>query len=660
MGKGTAMGRKAPGQSIHWRMFFLLALVAGCLAAIPPTRAAASASPATVEGQIVLGFEETTTTADRDAIVAALGGRTLWELSTLPVRLVELPKNQALPASILPPGLRYAEPNYIQEEQALPNDYGVPGMWGLHNTGQTIFNQVGTVDADIDTPEAWDITTGSQEIVVGILDSGVDLQHPDLAGNLWTAPAGWNVAKYPACGAGTHGIDTSLAYTAQVYDCAPNDEAGHGTHVAGTIGAIGNNGIGVTGVAQRTSMMILKHGGTGSFSTFNTAVALDYALLAKDNGINLRVINGSFGGPDNEFNQLLHDFVAAGNVRNILFVFAAGNGGTDGVGDNNETTPFYPANYDLPNIITVAATDNRDQLASFSNYGAQHVHLAAPGVNVLSTFPTYAVTGADTLNYGINNGTSMASPHVAGAAALVLSAPGFGNLTATELRQRLVNCGDPVAGLAGKISSGKRLNVRRAIDGCTVTFSDVPPSHQYYQAITSLATQGVIKGYADGRYGPEDTTLRAQMAVLIVRAMGWSGDQQPNPFNDGGALSPELWAAVATLAAKPYPCGKPTPCLVATGYGGGKFGPNDKVLHAQTISFITRAMVARGTWQLQPDNDPGLYPSVAIASGHRQDVLTYYHYAGVLPGTTARGTWDAAFQPSTRGWFAQALYQALK
>jgi hypothetical protein len=425
---------------------------------------------------------------------------------------------------------------------------------------------------------------------------------------------------------------------------------------------VGNNGSLVTGINWQTSMMILKHGGAAdSFSFFNTAVALDYAILAKDAGVNLRVVNGSFGATQEPNTQLVRDYAGELNERDILFVVAAGNGGPDSVGDNNETTPFYPGSFDLPNMVTVAATDNRDQLGSFSNYGAQHVHLGAPGVAILSTFPRYPVTSDPSgRGFGTINGTSMASPLVAGAAALVLSAPGLGNLTMAQLRHRLVNCGDPIAALAGKTTSGKRLNVRKAIDGCTVTFSDVPAGHPYYAAITTLATEGVIRGYGNGRYGPGDTTLRAQMAVLLVRAMGWSGEEAENPFNDGGSLNAELWQAVAILATKPYDCGRPSPCYVATGYGNGRFGPNDRVLHAQTISFITRAMIAKGEWQLQPDDDPGLYPSVAANSGHRLDVITYYHYAGAIPDTNPRSSWSAAFQPSNRGWFAQALYQAIR
>jgi subtilisin family serine protease len=628
----------------------LLGLFAALPAPIGAAAAGAGASPEVVPNQVVLGFEEGTTAADRDRIVAALGGRTLWELRSVPVRLVAMATDRVSGATALPPGLRYAEPNFVVRQQATPNDEYMQYLWGMHNTGQTIREQPGIADADVDAPEAWNTTTGSRNIVVAIVDSGIDLTHPDLVANMWRAPSGWSLPSFPACGAGTIGVDVSLVASHQYYDCAPEDENGHGTHVAGTVGAVGNNGGLVTGINWQTSMMILKHAGAAdTFSGFNTAAALDYAIQAKDAGVNLRVINGSFGGGVDQTTQFTFDMISELNERDILFVAAAGNGGPDGVGDNNETTPFYPGSFDLPNMVTVAATDNRDQLGSFSNYGAQHVHLGAPGVAILSTMPRYPVT-SDPSGRGFNtiNGTSMASPLVAGAAALVLSAPGLGNLTMAQLRHRLVNCGDPIAALAGKTTSGKRLNVRKAIDGCNVTFSDVPTDHPYYEAITTLATEGVIRGYGNGRYGPGDTTLRAQMAVLLVRAMGWSGEQAENPFTDGGGIDPELWDAVAILAARD----------IARGYSATSYGPNNRVLQAQAISLIARTMVAQGYWEYQPDN-PALYTAVPVSAGHRIDLATFVHYAGALPDVPTNQSFAEWNQAATRGWFARALWQAL-
>jgi spore coat protein A len=180
-------------------------------------------------------------------------------------------------------------------------------------------------------------------------------------------------------------------------------------------------------------------------------------------------------------------------------------------------------------------------------------------------------------------------------------------------------------------------------------FCDVPASAPYYTAVTQLAARGIIKGYDTGCFGPDDTTLRAQMAALIARAMGWDAEDWGNPFIDQGAVDNDLWRNVGTLAHY----------NVARGYGDGTFGPTDPVLQAQTISFITRAMVAKGYWAQQADN-PAYYPEVPSSSGHREDIATYVTYAGTIPGTAApTASWPSWQQPATRSWFALSEWQAL-
>jgi subtilisin family serine protease len=221
----------------------------------------------------------------------------------------------------------------------------------------------GTPSADVSAPAAWDITTGNQTLVVGVLDSGIDVAHPDLAANLWSAPSGWSLR---GCG-GTHGYD------AITNDCTPQDENGHGTHVAGTIGARGNNATGVTGVNWAVSIMALRFlDASGSGYLFDEVEAIDYAVQAKRLGVPLRVLNASYGSPTPS--QSERDAIAHAADNGILFVAAAGNESA-----NNDSVPCYPASHDLPNIIGVAATGNRDELASFSNYGATSVDLGAPG-----------------------------------------------------------------------------------------------------------------------------------------------------------------------------------------------------------------------------------------------------------------------------------------
>jgi hypothetical protein len=183
------------------------------------------------------------------------------------------------------------------------------------------------------------------------------------------------------------------------------------------------------------------------------------------------------------------------------------------------------------------------------------------------------------------------------------------------------------------------------------TFCDVNGSTTYGNAITQLAARGVIRGYGNGCFGPDDTTQRAQMAAFIARAMGWDAEDHGNPFADANGIDATLWRNVGTLAFY----------QVAFGYDATHFGPTDKVTQAQTISFVTRAMVKKGYWQQQPDNNPSLYGDVPASSGHRADIATYLHYvAGPLPGTANTGQWANWSQPASRGWFSETLWNALQ
>ncbi|MEZ4359016.1 MAG: S8 family serine peptidase [Kofleriaceae bacterium] len=340
------------------------------------------------------------------------------------------------------PTVKYAEPNYIVHAFATPNDARFNELWGMNNTGQT----GGTADADIDAVEAWDNSVGSSEIVVGVVDTGVDYNHEDLAANIWTNPG-----EIPGNGIDDDGngvIDDVHGFNAITNGGDPLDDNDHGSHCSGTIGGVGGNGIGVAGVNWEVSIMAIKFLSAGGSGTTADAIeGIDYAVGRKNAGVNLRVLSNSWGGGG--FSQALADSIQAANDADILFVAAAGNAGS-----NNDATPSYPASYDIPNVVAVAATDHNDALASFSNFGATTVDLGAPGVAVLST------TVGNT--YSVFSGTSMATPHVSGAAALVLSANQ--TLTTAELKDVLMNSGDAIPALAGKTVSGKRLNVASALD----------------------------------------------------------------------------------------------------------------------------------------------------------------------------------------------------
>ncbi|MEZ2227324.1 MAG: S8 family serine peptidase [Microcoleus sp.] len=348
-----------------------------------------------------------------------------------------------------------------------PSDPRLNELWGLNNTGQT----GGRFDADIDAPEAWDIQKGSKNVVVAVVDTGVDYNHQDLAANIWR-----NTGEIAGDGIDNDRngyIDDVRGYNFINNNNNPTDIASHGTHVAGTIGAVGNNNIGVVGVSQNVSimpLMVFKIYPDGKLlaSTDALVKAINYATQK-----GAKVINASYGGPS--FSQAEKDAIADANKKGVLFVAAAGNDAK-----NNDTVAHYPSNYDLPNIIAVAATTDSDLVAFFSNYGNNSVDLGAPGQNILSTIPGN--------QYGFKSGTSMAAPHVAGAAALLLAQNP--SLSVTQLKNILMRTTDPLTSLIGATVSGGRLNIRRALNrppvlnyGPTTT-----PWHYNYLNVSNSST----------------------------------------------------------------------------------------------------------------------------------------------------------------------------
>ncbi len=345
----------------------------------------------------------------------------------------------------------YIEPNYIVHTQATPNDTKFNDLWGMHNTGQT----GGTANVDIDAPEAWNLTTGSTTVVVGVVDTGVDFNHPDLSANMWTnsAEIAGNGIDDDANGV----VDDIYGMNAINPAASPLDDNGHGTHCAGTIGGSGNNSRGVAGVNWNVKIMALKFlDGSGSGSTSDAIEAIQYAVLMKQRGVNIRVLSNSWGGGG--FSQALENAITAANQAGILFVAAAGNSASD-----NDSVNTYPANYEVANIVSVAAIDANGNLASFSNFGVTTVDLAAPGVGIVSTTPNNT--------YSSFSGTSMATPHVSGVAALVLARePG---LSLTELKNRLITTVKPLSGLNGLVVAPGTLDAYNAL---TNTQNPLPPN----------------------------------------------------------------------------------------------------------------------------------------------------------------------------------------
>lgn len=331
------------------------------------------------------------------------------------------------------------EPNYIYKINTIPNDPSFGELWGLKNEGKN----GGVSGFDINVVEAWKITTGSRKVIVGVIDTGVDYTHPDLKDNMWVNTAEKN---------GSAGVDDdNNGFVDDIYgydfangDGDPMDDHSHGTHVSGTIGAKGNDGVGIVGVNWNVSIMALKFlTGSGSGSLSGAVKSIDYAVK-----MGATLTSNSWGG--GPFSQTLYNSIANARDAGQLFVAAAGNDTT-----NMDSTGSYPAGYDLENIISVAAVDKSANLASFSNYGATTVDIGAPGVEIYSSI----LDG----QYKAYRGTSMACPHVAGVAALLYAKDA--RATWEDVKERILNSADPIESLEGKTLTGGMLNAHGALTG---------------------------------------------------------------------------------------------------------------------------------------------------------------------------------------------------
>lgn len=348
--------------------------------------------------------------------------------------------DQALAVYKNDPNVEYAEPNYVVHALGLPNDTYLKYQWGLNNVGQT----GGVIDADINAPLAWDRLTGSDSIVLGTIDTGVDYNHPDLINNIWT-----NSQEIP-----NNGIDDdNNGYVDDVHGINaitgtgnPMDDNVHGTHVAGIMGAQGNNGLGISGVMQKTKIIACKFlDNSGSGDTAGAISCMNYfAALARRSKDPVKVVatNNSWGG--GLASQAFTDAVKVHQKLGILFMAAASN-----ESNNNDINPTFPSSIALSNVITVAATDQKNALASFSNYGKHSVLVAAPGVNILSTVPNK--------QYNNLSGTSMATPFVTGMAGFIKASQP--DIDWVSLKNLIIAGGKPIASAAQTTVSGRLVRI---------------------------------------------------------------------------------------------------------------------------------------------------------------------------------------------------------
>ena len=410
--------------TIRFLIVLTFALVGSSGLGFKPAAHADPRNSSFAPGEILIKFKDAGPTRINKSDRVHQGIRSLKRLDAKGMHRVKLEPDitvaEAQAALSQDPEVEYAEPNYYRYLALDPNDPSYPSQWNL---------------PIINAPTAWNAATDCAATPVAVIDSGVDYGHADLAANIWTNPA--ETVGDGIDNDGNGYIDDAMGWDLVADDNDPMDENGHSTHVAGTIAAVGNNTLGVAGLCWDGQIMPLRaFDAEGNGTVADVIEAMEYARVK-----GARVVNASYAGTD--FSQAEYDVISDLNAAGVLMVVAAGNEGAD-----SDRVPSYPAGYDLPNIIAVAATDDRERLASFSNFGVATVHVAAPGVSILSTYPGNV--------YTVSSGTSMAGPHVSGLAALVWNAdPG---LTVSQVKGRILDGVDRLDALSGKIVTAGRIN----------------------------------------------------------------------------------------------------------------------------------------------------------------------------------------------------------
>jgi subtilisin family serine protease len=509
-----------------------------------------------VPGELLIKFRTEVGHRSAQSIHLAFGSLVKKRFTRIRVDYIQIPEGWSLEDALAmyhhSPDVEYVEPNYLRRALLMPNDPDFVSLWGLHNTGQSM----GVSDADIDAPEAWDILTDCSSIIIATLDTGVDLDHDDLAENIWINT---NESTGDANGDGFPGeqevdddgdglidedsqgrqpgepgytndlkddddendyIDDIRGWDFINSDNDPDDDSApdfHGTHVTGIMAGKGNNGLGITGVCWSASVMQLKTlDSIGDGSVADEIEAIEYAI---DNGAS--IINASLGGPD--YSNAEYEAIQHAEDAGVLFVAAAGNDGLD-----NDLIPNYPASYELNNIISVAATDNCDILASWSNYGATSVDVAAPGVSIYST------KAGNT--YQELSGTSMAAPYVSALSALIWAE--YGDLTYGQVKETILDSVDLKSNLEGILFSCGRINACASLsqwsppltlpnngegdhdDNVTICFITTARSDDLYHSIVRTLQRLKDSCNLFNRVRRKFPNLYSRVIILIAKTRG--------------------------------------------------------------------------------------------------------------------------------------------
>ena len=500
-------------------------------------------------GELLVRFNAAATgVAVRTQILTAAGGGNIAREFKLVsgLTLVKLPEGAVMADALLrlnqTAGILYAQPNYLKNAFRTPNDPLFSSLWGMSNTGQT----GGVPDADINAPEAWESGVGGAAITVAVIDTGIDYTHEDLAANMWI-----NAGEIPGNGIDDDGngyVDDVYGYDFFNGDADPMDDHGHGTHCSGTIGAVGDNGVGVAGVCWNVKIMALKFlSASGEGDTAGAISCIEYAVQ-----MGAKVLSNSWGDvPGGPYEQALRDAIDAAGAANVLFVAAAGNDT-----NNNDVNPCYPASYESDNIISVMSASSFGAMSSFSNYGLTSVDLAAPGSSILS-----CKRGG---GYQYMSGTSMATPHVAGACALLLSLnSGYSSL---QVKNALVTTTDSI--LPGLCVSGGLMKLASAITLSPawlrlLTFSGADMAPGVSSNITVITDAGLmVAGTYEG----------------LIRVVSNDRDM------------PVTNVPVTMVLLQDDLRIPPAGTFVSSGYTGGPFSPSNMVY------TLTNAGIASLTW----------------------------------------------------------------